>query len=186
MKVIGIDPGSQSCGYAIVEKDGTSLRVVESGAIRPKRTLPVHERLHLISEGVSLKMETFSPDCMSIEKVFVAKNSKSAIHLGQARGAMLAAAGARAMDVHEYSPTRVKKSVTSNGRASKEDVQKIVSIMTGMKSFETSDESDAIAVAICHINAARPGGKIPVFSPRKNTRRRRFSPDDFPAERKNC
>lgn len=185
MRVIGIDPGSLSCGYGIVERSGNALRVVESGAIRPKRSLPVSERLSEINAQVSLKIKAFSPTCMSIEKVFMAKNSKSAIHLGQARGAALAAAGAGAIDVHEYSSTGVKKSVTGNGRATKDEVKKMVSIMTGKREFVAPDESDAIAVAICHINNADAAEKIPGFSAGRR-HKRRFSPDDFPAERKGC
>lgn len=186
MRVMGIDPGSKACGYGIVEQDGTELRFIESGAIRPKASLPIHKRLHQISESISLKIEQFLPACMSIEKVFVAKNSKSALHLGQARGAVLALVGGREMDVYEYSSTTVKKSVTGNGRASKENVQKIVSIMLGKGIFESPDESDAIAVAICHINNIKNRSKVPVIPPRKHARRRRFTADDFPAERKNC
>lgn len=182
MRVIGIDPGSLSCGYGIVERSGNALRVVESGAIRPGSSRTAPERLGEINAQISLKIRTFSPSCMSIEKVFMAKNSKSAIHLGQARGAALAAAGAGAIDVHEYSSTGVKKSVTGNGRATKDEVKKMVSIMTGKSEFAAPDESDAIAVAICHINNADAAAKIPGFSAGRR-RRRRFSPDDFPAER---
>lgn len=183
MRVIGIDPGSLSCGYGIVEREGNSLRVVDSGAIRPGRSLPVSERLSRISEHVSLKISTFSPSCMSIEKVFVAKNSVSAISLGQARGAALSAAGGNGLAVHEYASTGVKKSVTGNGRASKEDVQKMVSMITGKKDFAGADESDAIAVAICHINNAEAARRIPGLAG-GGKRGRRFLPDDFPAERK--
>ncbi len=186
MRVIGIDPGSKACGYGIVEGDGRTLRLIGGGAICPKASLPIHQRLHLISREISVKIEQFSPDCMSIEKVFVAKNSKSALHLGQARGAVLSVAGAKAMDVYEYPSTTVKKSVTGNGRASKEEVQKIVSIMVGETAFESPDESDAIAIAVCHINNSKNKSKIPHDLPRKSARRRRFKPDDFPAERKNC
>ncbi len=185
MRVIGIDPGSKACGYGIVEEDGTDLRFVESGAICPKLSLPIHERLHQISKGISLKIEQFSPACMSIEKVFVAKNSKSALHLGQARGAVLTVAGGRGMDVYEYSSTTVKKSVTGNGRASKEEIQKIVSILIGKERFESTDESDAIAIAVCHINKVKNRTKIPDL-PRRRSGRRRFTANDFPAERKSC
>ncbi len=183
---MGIDPGSKSCGYAIVEREGTEFRFIESGAIRPGTNLPIHERLHIIGREISLKIEHFSPTCMSIEKVFVAKSVKSAIHLGQARGAVLMAAGGREICVYEYSSTAVKKSVTSNGRASKEEVQKMLSLLTGGKNFDSTDESDAVAVAICHINNIKITNrwKIPDFGPRKSPRRRLFSKDDFPAERK--
>lgn len=186
MRVIGIDPGSRACGYAVVEEDARALRFVDGGAIRPKASLPVHERLHRISEEISAKIERFSPACMSVEKVFVAKNSKSALHLGQARGAALVAAGGKGIEVYEYSSTMVKKSVTGNGRASKDDIQKIVSIMFGGAPFETADEADAVAIAVCHINNAKSGAKIPNFTARRAARRRRFTADDFPAERKSC
>ncbi|QMU55691.1 MAG: crossover junction endodeoxyribonuclease RuvC [Candidatus Mycalebacterium zealandia] len=175
MRVIGIDPGSKACGYGIVEQDGTKLLFIDSGEIRPKQSLPIERRLHMISEEIAGKIENFSPACMSIEKVFVAKNSKSALHLGQARGAVLATAAACDVEVFEYSSTTVKKSVASNGRASKEEVQKMVSLLTGRKSFESSDESDAIAIAVCHINNAKAADKIPGFSVRKSSRRRRFT-----------
>lgn len=184
MRVIGIDPGSKSCGYGIVERDGTKLRFIDSGEICPKKSLPIARRLCMISEEIAGKIERFSPSCMSIEKVFVAKNSKSALHLGQARGAVLAAAAAFDVEVFEYSSTSVKKSVASNGQASKEEIQKMVSLLTGKRNFKSPDESDAIAVAVCHINNARVGDKIPGFYPCKPARRRRFTPNDFPAERK--
>ncbi|WP_462137881.1 crossover junction endodeoxyribonuclease RuvC [Candidatus Mycalebacterium sp.] len=175
MRVIGIDPGSQSCGYGIVERDGGNLLFIASGEIRPKRSLPIERRLHLISKEIAGKIEQFSPVCMSIEKVFVAKNAKAALHLGQARGAVLATAAAFDVEVFEYASTSVKKSVASNGRASKQEIQKMVSLLTGRKNFESSDESDAIAVAVCHINNARAADKIPGFSVRKSPRRRRFT-----------
>ncbi len=185
MRVIGIDPGSKVCGYGIVEQEGTELQFIESGVICPKALLSIHKRLYLISEGISLKIQQFAPTCMAIEKVFVAKNSKSALHLGQARGALLTIAGGLEMEVHEYSSTTVKKTVTGNGRASKEEMQKIVSMIIGKKTFESSDESDAIAIAVCHINNVKNSAKIPCLPTRKTTRRRRFRLDDFTAERKN-
>jgi len=155
MKVIGIDPGSRACGYAIVESAGRSIVHLTSGTIAPRSKDPLAKRLQTIYSEITEIIQEFSPSCMSIEDVFFAKNAKSAIKLGQARGVALLAASNGGMEIFEYAPTNIKLALTGNGRAAKSEVQKMVSYILGLKDEMNTDCSDAIAIAICHINSSR-------------------------------
>lgn len=157
MKVLGIDPGSINTGYGIVGKgQGGSLVHICSGAISPGAGLPIAERLLKVSEGLCELIEEHRPDAVSIESVFTAVNVKSAIVLGQARGAALLSAARFSLPVFEYAPSSIKLAVTGYGQAAKEQVQKMVKLL--LKSdevFKKADASDALAIAICHIHSCR-------------------------------
>jgi crossover junction endodeoxyribonuclease RuvC len=181
MRVIGVDPGSRICGYGVLESLNGELVHIESGGIYPPSTFSLPLRLKAIYEGLKEVIDRCSPDTMSIEDIFFAKNARSAIKLGEARGAVLLLAAVSGIPVYEYAPTEVKLALTGQGRANKLEVQKIVSSILGISKWEKADVSDAVAIALCHINIfetrERFGGEI--VRPRR--RRRRFSLDDIPS-----
>lgn len=152
MRVLGIDPGTVVTGWGLVEERGSRLSRIESGVIRTRGVLPA--RLAAIHEGIRLLLERLSPACVSLEKSFVGTNVQSAFRLGEARGVILAAAAQREVAVHEYSPAEIKISVSGTGRATKDQVQMMVSRLLGIDPVPYSDESDAIAAAICHLHRA--------------------------------
>jgi len=187
MRVIGVDPGSRACGYGVLESANGKIKHLTSGTIIPPQKGSLPERLRAIYKEIVDIIETHSPDCMSIEEVFFAKNAKSALKLGQARGVALLAAANSGMDIYEYAPTSIKLALTGNGRAKKPEVQKMVSYIIGVIEGMSNDSSDALAIAICHINSTR---KIGTEGLNLNIRpgrrkRRRFKLDDITSEGKN-
>jgi crossover junction endodeoxyribonuclease RuvC len=153
MRIIGIDPGTINSGFGIIDCQGTNITHVTSGTIRaPKKDMP--QRLsHIFSEIEALFIE-YKPDVMSIEDVFMYKNAKSALKLGQARGVALLAAARSNVPVHTYAPKLIKKTVAGFGGAEKQQVEMMVSMMLNIKNFPTNDASDALAIAICHLHHA--------------------------------
>jgi crossover junction endodeoxyribonuclease RuvC len=158
--VMGIDPGSRSLGYGIVETDGYGFRYVTSGRLVPGPKSPLYIRLKDIFEGLSEVINEFGPSEVVVEKVFFAKSPRSALSLGQARGVALLAAASAGIDVHEYGALAVKKAVTGYGRAEKSQVQKMVKNMLDIKTALSPDGADALALAICHINTISYGKTV--------------------------
>jgi len=150
---MGIDPGSRSLGYGLVETDGSTLRYMASGRIVPASGDPLHRRLMDIYEGLSGVIKEFAPSEAVVEKVFFAKSAASALSLGQARGVALLAAASAGVSIFEYSALAVKKAVTGYGRAEKPQVQEMVRNLLGIRTALSPDGADAIALALCHINA---------------------------------
>ena len=179
MRVIGVDPGSRSCGYGILESDSSGLRHIVSGAITPPPAHSLSKRLHLIYSSLNEVIEKFSPDLMSIEDMFFAKNANSAIKLGQARGVALLAAENSGIQIFEYSPTKVKLAVTGSGRANKFEIMKMISYILKIEEFEKSDISDALAIALCHINISKFPDINQDLQPRSRSRRKRFTLNDI-------
>ena len=158
-RVLGIDPGSQFTGYGVLETRGTQLVLIEAGCIAPKSTLPIAKRLAAIHAGLVELIARVAPAHAAVEEVFFAKNVKSAIALGQARGVALAAIAAAGVEVHEYAATEVKRAVVGTGRAEKEQVAHMVRVLLGAQSAALRDArldvTDACAIAICHANTWR-------------------------------
>ncbi len=153
--VLGVDPGSRCTGYGIVNERSGQARLLETGTIRPVKDGPLSLRLGFIFGEISGLLERFAPDMVAVEDVFFARNSASALKLGQARGAILAACGMRDVAVFSYEPTLVKKSLVGTGRAEKDQVAFMVGQILGEKPNWARDSSDALAVAICHLNQRR-------------------------------
>ena len=153
MRVFGIDPGSVRTGYACVETDGRRHRLIACGAITVLAGDAFPERLERIHRELTSLLASCRPECVAIENVFHAKNARSALKLGHARGvAMLAAAQAGCLVV-EYTPAEVKRAVVGHGRAEKTQVQQMVKLLLGLEQAPTPlDASDACAVAICHLH----------------------------------
>ncbi len=181
MKVIGIDPGSRVCGYGVLETRNGEISHIANGAIIPKADLPLYQKLRVIYENLIKLIVDYAPGAMSIEDIFFAKNAKSAIKLGEARGVALLAASKSGISIHEYSPTRVKLALTGRGRANKSEVQSMISAILGISEFETEDASDAVAVALCHINLSQIERKLGKEFVQTRRRMRRFRLDDFPS-----
>ena len=148
---IGIDPGSRITGYGLVERRGRDIVYVGSGIIKAGASGPVEGRLLTIKRELDVVIERFHPAALAVEEVFMAKNWKSSLTLGEVRGVVLLAAAEAGLPVHEYSPREVKSSVTGSGAAHKSQVAAMVaSLMRLDHEPETEDETDALAVAFCH------------------------------------
>ncbi|MBI4237170.1 MAG: crossover junction endodeoxyribonuclease RuvC [Deltaproteobacteria bacterium] len=150
MRIIGIDPGSVITGYGVVERQGNRLRHIDNGVIRPRTVATYPARLAHIYDALRACVAQFSPDALAIEEVFVAKNVRSALHLGQARGIALLVAAQSNLTITEYSTRTVKQSVVGNGAATKEQVQYMVTKLLALPEPPSPDAADALAVAIAH------------------------------------
>ncbi|HMI29651.1 MAG TPA: crossover junction endodeoxyribonuclease RuvC [Gaiellaceae bacterium] len=151
MKVIGIDPGTASCGYGIVHENDGRLEAIGHGSW----TTPAGERLELrlktIYDGVADLIEAHRPDAVAVEESYVGADARTALSVGQARGAVMVAAANAGVECAEYPPARVKQVVCGYGRAEKQQVQKMVKAILSLHTLPTpTHASDALAVAICH------------------------------------
>lgn len=148
--VVGIDPGSRTTGYGLVAYHGTELRYVASGCIKTQQK-SFFQRLRDIYDGVDLVLSEYPADICAVEGVFMAKNPNSALKLGQARGAALAAVLAREVSIVEHSARQVKKVLVGTGSATKQQVQFMVKNLLRLDGTMSTDASDALAIAICHV-----------------------------------
>lgn len=153
MRVLGIDPGSRITGYGLVEQQGSRLVHVDNGAIFTDKATDFPGRLRIIFAGLSRVIADYCPDEVAIEDVYVSENVRSALKLGQARGAAIAAAVHAGLPVAEYTASQIKQAVVGQGRAGKEQVQRMLKALLGLPEVAQADASDALAVAVCHINS---------------------------------
>lgn len=161
VRVLGVDPGSDTTGYGVIDSDGRRYVLVEYAGIRGPKHLSFPQRLLAISRKLEEVIERLSPQACAVEDTFYAVNVKSALKLGQARGAVLVAAARAGVEVFEYSPLEIKSALVGYGRAEKQQVQEMVRVLLGMKDVpEPLDASDALAVAICHVNIASTRARI--------------------------
>jgi len=151
-RILGIDPGSRITGYGVIDRRGTNLGFVSCGTIRTGRGRPLAERLLEIYEGLVNVIDLHAPDIAVVEEVFVARNPRSALLLGQARGVAVLAAVKSGIRVYDYSPRVVKQAVAGYGQADKAQVQHMVRVLLGLSALPGNDAADALAVAICHAN----------------------------------
>jgi crossover junction endodeoxyribonuclease RuvC len=154
MRVLGIDPGSQATGFGLIEYDETRSRVLAFGTIKPPRRLQFHYKLDEIRRRLEEIISAYSPEEAAIESPFYAQNIKTALALGQVRGAVLVAVAARGCSLYEYSALEIKKAVTGYGRAEKQQVNTMVRALleVGDDPLEP-DAADALAAAYCHLNS---------------------------------
>jgi len=153
MRVLGIDPGSRITGYGIVDQTGNRLVHVDNGAIFTDSAADFPGRLKRIFDGLSEIILQYHPDEVAVENIFFSTNVQSALKLGQARGAAIVAAVNANLPVAEYSALQVKQAVVGQGRAEKGQVQKMLKSLLGLPEIAQADASDALAVAVCHINS---------------------------------
>jgi crossover junction endodeoxyribonuclease RuvC len=149
MRVLGIDPGSRITGFGVIEINNGKLQYVTSGCIKMKeQDLPA--RLKTIFDSISEVIDSTSAEFLAIEDVFVSRNPRSAIVLGQARGAAISAGVNRGLPVAEYTALQIKKSVVGYGQADKTQVQHMVRSILALDGAPQQDAADALACAICH------------------------------------
>ncbi|MBI3399129.1 MAG: crossover junction endodeoxyribonuclease RuvC [Deltaproteobacteria bacterium] len=159
MRILGIDPGSHITGYGIVDGDKGKLFHVSDGSIVTGSKNPLALRLHSIFDSIQKVVSEFKPDGVVIEEIFYAKNARSAIMLGHARGVAILCASQHNLPVFEYSPMKIKQAVVGYGNATKDQVQKMVKALLKLDAVPKPDASDALAAAICHIHHQRVGSK---------------------------
>ena len=156
MRMLGIDPGLACTGWGIVEKQGHQLIHLSHGQIRTNTSEADHHRLHMIFEQIAAVCDEFAPHSASIESVFMAKNAKSALKLGMARGAAMAACAHKGLVLNEIAPRLAKKAVTGTGSADKKQMQAMVTHLLGVKP-KGADAADALGLAIAGIHDAANG-----------------------------
>ncbi len=162
MRVLGVDPGFGITGYGIVDTGSEGLSLIEAGEIKSKTSLTLEQRLFVLHSGLEDVQKEFQPDVFAVEELYSHyKHPRTAIIMGHARGVLFLIAGQADIPVFSYSATRIKKSITGMGRASKEQIAKMVaSILNCGEMKAGSDVTDAIAVALCHINTVSHGGAV--------------------------
>lgn len=160
MIILGIDPGTATMGFGIVERTGGHLRAVDYGALTTSADLPLPGRLAAIHACVTELIETHHPDLLAVERLFFSKNAQSAFGVGQARGVVLLAAAQAGIPVREATPNEVKVGVTGYGNADKEQVGRMVTVILQLSEVPTPDDTaDALAIAINTANAERTGDR---------------------------
>lgn len=154
-RILGIDPGLLHTGWSIIDVAGSTRKYVASGVILPPTKIDFAQRLAFIFNGVSELCEKFNPDECSIEVIFVNKNGKTTLLLGHARAAAITAVATKNIPVYEYEPNKVKKALTGVGHADKDQIYRMLTVLLPAAHPKTSDESDAIAIALTHANTSR-------------------------------
>jgi len=156
MKILGIDPGLATVGYGVVEKQGDRYEGIDFGYISTPADSQISTRLFSIFKNIKLLIARFTPDEMAVEKLFFCKNIRTALQVGEARGAILTAAAESTLPVFEYTPLQVKQAVAGYGRADKKQVQEMVRILLKLPEIPKPDDTaDALAIALCHLQFSR-------------------------------
>lgn len=154
-RILGLDPGSLVTGWGIIGVSGSDLRCLDSGFIRPPKNASLADRLCCLHDGILGVIDATGPDEAAIEDVYVARNARSALVLGHARGVIMLACAQKGLEPHEYSATMIKQAVLGRGGggAAKDRVAFMVKALLGLEEIpEPSDVADALACAICHAN----------------------------------
>lgn len=149
MRVLGIDPGLRTLGWGIIDLSGSRMRHVENGEIRSEGTA-LADRLLSLHRQLSEVVERFAPQAAAVEQTFVNKDASGTLKLGQARAIALVVPAAAGLDVAEYAPNHVKKTVVGVGHAAKEQVQHMVKLQLPGVALAGADAADALAIAMCH------------------------------------
>ncbi|MGH9949657.1 MAG: crossover junction endodeoxyribonuclease RuvC [Pyrinomonadaceae bacterium] len=158
MRVLGIDPGSETLGWGVVEGTGSKYDAVDFGTVKASTKLTFPKRLLKMYTGIADVIEKFEPDVLAIEEAFYAKNASVAIKLGQVRGVILVLAEQKGLEIAEYSPRLIKQTIVGYGNAEKQQVGMMVKVLLKMKTVPTPhDAADALATAICHFHHAARG-----------------------------
>ncbi len=155
MRILGIDPGLQVCGYACIEAASGRENLIEAGVIRTTRAESLEEKLNRIAEDITILLKNFGPDVVAVEQLYSHyAHPRTAILMGHARGVILQRCAEAGVAVKSFSATRIKKSLTGNGRASKEQVQRTIKTVLALRDLpQPSDVADAIAAALCCANS---------------------------------
>ncbi len=159
-RIIGLDPSLVACGWGIVEAQGTKLRHVAHGVIRPNAKAELHLRLRELFETIIGVIHLHDPSEAAVEEAFMKNNPASAIKLGHARAACLLAASTTGLGIGEYSPRSVKKSVVGTGGADKTQVAHMMNVLMPGCGVKAGDAADALAIAICHAHRVKAAGTL--------------------------
>ncbi|MBC8530101.1 crossover junction endodeoxyribonuclease RuvC [Christensenellaceae bacterium NSJ-44] len=155
MRILGIDPGIAIVGYGVIESQGSRLKHIENGVLTTPAGMPLPQRLEQVYNGMKKLLMLFQPEAIAFEELFFAKNAKTAITVGQARGVALLAAAQESEQLFEYTPLQIKQGVVGYGRAEKNQVQQMVKVLLNLPDIPKPDDAaDALAVAICHAHSA--------------------------------
>ena len=162
MRVLGVDPGTRFLGYGVIDVDGPTMHCLDWGTLEGGRSKEIGERLLLIQRGLAEVIERWRPEQMAIEEPFVApaRGAKSAVAVGQAQAIALVLAADAGMTVHRYAPSRVKAAVADYGAGTKQQVQHGVRLLLGLDETPAEDASDALAVALCHMQYWRAAERV--------------------------
>lgn len=161
MKVLGIDPGSETLGWGVVEGENLKYSLVDFGTVKSNPREKFSKRLLKIFEGVESIIEKFQPDVVSVEEAFYAVNVNVALKLGQVRGVVLLLGEKAGLEISEYSPRLIKQTVVGYGNAEKHQVQEMVRLLLRLKTIpQPHDAADALAIAICHFHHAGTQNRI--------------------------
>jgi crossover junction endodeoxyribonuclease RuvC len=151
--VIGIDPGTHRCGFGVVARRGNRFIHIAHGVAQARTGDPLPARLAAIADELERAMDTYAPASMGIESAFFHRDAQAALMIGHARGVAMLLAARRHLPVGEYAPATVKRAVVGNGRAEKEQVNRMIQAILGLTEAPAMDASDALAIAICHASA---------------------------------
>jgi crossover junction endodeoxyribonuclease RuvC len=155
MRIIGIDPGYAILGYGVVDMTVSKYSLVECGVLTTDKASPMPDRLKKVYSMLMDVIAEFGPDVAAVEELYFNSNAKTAIRVGEARGAAILACANAGMPVHEYTPLQIKQALAGYGRADKRQIQEIVRRICGLaEAPKPDDAADAVAAAICHGNSA--------------------------------
>ncbi len=155
LRVIGVDPGTITTGWGVIEKNGNQIIYVKSGIINLGNNFKPPEKLRLLFENLKKVLDQFKPTALALETAFYSKNIQSTLRLGEARGVIMLCSAERDIKTFEYPPASVKLSVTGNGHASKEQIETMVRRLLRIPETIKGDEADALAIGLCHIYTRR-------------------------------
>jgi crossover junction endodeoxyribonuclease RuvC len=151
LRILGIDPGYAIMGYGILDKNGSSLKLVDVGAVTTDKDMDMSDRLKVLYASLMEIIAEYQPEEVAIEELYFNTNAKTVIFVGEARGVAILACANSGLPIYEYTPLQIKTSVTGNGRAEKKQVQSMVKLLLGMEEIiKPDDAADAVAAAICH------------------------------------
>ena len=161
MRILGIDPGFAITGYSIIDYQGNKFKLIDSGAVTTKAGVSFPLRLTKIYDDLSMIIDEYKPDAISVEELFFNNNVKTAINVAQARGVVLVVECQKQIPTYEYTPLQIKQAVAGYGRADKIQVQKMVKAILNVEKLpKLDDTTDSMAAAICHAHSARFSEKL--------------------------
>lgn len=150
MKILGIDPGLRRTGWAVIEKSGQNIAQIAAGTIQTESKTPLAQRLLKIFDSLEMVIQSYAPDDVAVEEVFVNKDAAGTLKLGQARAMALLVPARFGLQVAEYAPNQVKKTVVGAGHADKSQVEYMIKLQVKGADTDSADATDALAIALCH------------------------------------
>ncbi len=153
MRILGIDPGTVTMGYGLIESRDNEITMIDCGALTTSARSPIGERLSYLYNQLVEIVARHQPDAAAVEQPFLAKNVKSALAIGRAQAIAILAAANQGVPTYEYTPTQIKQRVANYGASSKEQIQEMVRLQLGLSQVpQPNDAADALAVALCHLS----------------------------------